>query len=210
MKTARRVASTTTIQLEEQLPERLNLAVGKDTGTPGDDSVAWGLAILAHGITGCRVLLQDQGDRFTITSRERVPPDAHRDPGRLATLRLTWIASTEKKKWPPEGLRDVLRWEDRDTLRQLAANQAAARKETDAMRAGEGSSVAGTREASLYGHYVALMNPNPTWQGYNKVVELARFLLTPAGIAFLFQVYDAERPMPPDRWPRYLRDLGVP
>lgn len=198
------------VVVEEALPERVNLVVPKDTGTPGDDSIALGLAHVVNIVTGLEVRLDDAGNCFTITADGRIQPDAHRDPALPGRLRLTWIASTEKNKWPPEHLRSILAVKDRDVLKQQVVAQRAARAATAAVQSGGELGVAASAEVAVYSHYVSLMNPNPTWQGYNKIVELSEHLLTPAGIAFLFQAYDATQPIPAHLWPGYLQALGVP
>jgi hypothetical protein len=185
----------------------LRLAVPRGTGTPGDELVAWGLALLASDLCGDEVDLRDEGARLLV----ELPLARAAVEARLGTFqpsgraRLLWLASTEKRRLAPPGVPAV----DRDALRkaaQLVRTTAAAAR---APVQGEAPLVTTPVPPQRYPLFAVLTNPGTQWAGYNQVVEAAQRLLTPAGLAVALAAYDAAAPLSPKELDTALAGLGL-
>lgn len=190
--------------------EATRLTVPRRSGTPGDDLVAWGLALLVSELTGSDVVLRDVGPQFSVASRlplgDLMKRTAGFQPSQL--LRLPWLGSTEKRRRPPEGIE----WVDRDVLRDDFAQlqQARAGQATRPVDGDAPAVVLRDARARAYPLYRALTNPGTQWNGFNSLVEVVqRHLLTPEGLRLILQCYRAESPLDDGELDAAMRQIAI-
>lgn len=183
------------------------LRVPRESGTPGDDLVAWGLARVVSTVGKQNVVIRSVGDHFALESALAFEElltracDAAKDP-RLA---LPWLASKEKQKYPPSGISDV---RQRDSMREEYKRAHEAHEaQKDIPQADDGPPFVFTVEgADIYPLFRVLTSPGTQWSGYNSFAEIVqKYIATPAGIALILHLYHT----PGQRVDQALRDLGV-
>jgi len=186
-------------------------AVPRGTGTPGDDLVAWGLAIFLADLAVGDVSLRASGDRFILEVEMGIGDllEAAERVGPGEGARLPWLASPEKGRLPPE---DIGEWRDRDAMREGWKGLIQARK-TGADRPAEGDApgvVAGVRGMTRYPLFRALTSPGTQWTGYNGFAEIVqRRVLSPAGRSLVLQRYRADEPLTDAEVDTELKALGL-
>ncbi len=184
--------------------------VPKQTGTPGDDLVSWGLAMLVSEIAGQNVVLRDDGAHFAIESP--VPLDELLERAAShelsSMLRLPWLGSTEKQRLPAKGIE----WVDRDGLRDDFERIRQARQSgADQPQGGDAPGVVISDErAKRYPLYRALTNPGTQWNGFNAFVEVVqRQLLSAAGLRVILAAFDEQDPLDDARLDEAIKRLGI-
>lgn len=188
-----------------------SFSVPRASGTPGDDCVAWGLAVFLADLARDDVLLESVGDHFRLEVDARVEylleACALTEPG--SNVQIPWLASPEKKRLPPDTVRS---WRDRDAMRESAKLLAQARKSgADKPVGGDAPAVvASVAGADRYPLFRALTSPGTQWTGYNSFAELVQQrLLSPDGRALILQRYLADQPLSDQTLETKLKALGL-
>lgn len=181
------------------------------SGTPGDDCVAWGLAIFLTDLTRKDVLLDAMGDHFRLevdaSMEDLLEACTLTEPGPDALI--PWLASPEKNRLPPDAIRSS---RDRDAMREAAKLLAQARKlGTDKPADGDVPTVVVSEEgADRYPLFRALTSPGTQWIGYNSFAELVQQrLLSAEGRALVLHRYLADQPLSDAVMDTKLKALGL-
>lgn len=193
------------------LPTSCNsLLVPRRTGTPGDDLVAWGLAILTSEIANDDVRIVDAGTCFRVELP--VPydtlPQLVEQNGAPVRARLRWLRKTGDTPNPYEPPPGIL-WVDRDELRQAFRTAGQAADLAREPSGGDGPAVTVTADPRQYPLYAPLTNPGTQWRGYNRLVQAAEKLVTAKGIQLLLRCYDPTSPLDATQIDDGLRQLGL-
>lgn len=191
--------------------EPASFAVPRLSGTPGDDCIAWGLAVFLADLAQCDVRLVASGDHFVLDidlSLEELLEECERtETGPNA--QIPWLASPEKQRVRPEDIRE---WRDRDAMREASKLLAQARR-SGADKPAEGDApavVASVPGASKYPLFRALTSPGTQWAGYNSFAELVqRRLLRPQGRKLILHRYVADQPVSDTHMEIELKALGI-
>lgn len=191
--------------------ESARFAVPRASGTPGDDCVAWGLAVFLADLARSDVTIRAAGDHFCLdvdaSMDNLLAACTETEPG--PTAQIPWLASPEKHRVQPDTIR-ILR--DRDAMREAHKLLTEARR-TGADRPVDGDApavVAAVEGANQYPLFRALTSPGTQWTGYNSFVELVQqHLLSPEGRALILHRYVAEDPLPDTEMDTKLKALGL-
>lgn len=193
------------------LLEMPTFGVPRVSGTPGDDCVAWGLAVFLGDLSGSDVLIEAAGDHFRldvdVSMEELLAACAETEPG--PDVQLPWLASPEKKRFPPDTVRSS---RDRDAMREAHKLLGQAKRTgADQPVGGDAPAVTVSVEgAGQYPLFRALTSPGTQWTGYNSFTELVqRCLLSPEGRALILHRYLAEQPLSDGEMDTRLKALGL-
>jgi len=162
------------------------LRVRKRTGTLGDTLIAWGLAIVAGDVTKRDVVLSETPDAFEVAVRATMEQLAEACAKYQPSARamVPWLGSTEKGRFPPEGVQYVV---DRDLVRDGHARLRELGQWPDA--GGDGPAVSADPLAPKYPLLQVLTNPGTQWIGFNSFVERAQVFWSPTGVQALLGAF---------------------